>query len=126
MAIWFFLLKIQRLLGHLTCGKQTTLHYYIFDYMFLQTEHFDINAGKAESKGMYLDEGTTIVTVASNLIYDIAKSPLRFHRANTPLVQENVLVCGEGIPPVRYNRTEVRDIVLKGNVILHETIFIIH
>jgi len=56
---------------------------------------------------MFLDEGTTIVTVASNLIYDIAKSPLRFHMVNTHLVQENVLVCGEGIPPVRYNRTEV-------------------
>jgi hypothetical protein len=78
----------------------------------------DINAGRAESNGMFLDEGTTDMTVANNLIHDIAKSPLRFHRATTNLVQDNVLVCGEGIPPVRYNRTEEKDIVMKGNLIL--------
>ncbi|KPL11778.1 MAG: hypothetical protein AMS26_19535 [Bacteroides sp. SM23_62] len=80
--------------------------------------HVEINAGRAESNGMFLDEGTTDMIVASNLIYDIARSPLRFHRATTNLVQDNVLVCGEGIPPVRYNRTEVKDIVMKGNLIL--------
>ena len=80
--------------------------------------HVDINAGRAESNGMFLDEGTTDVTVANNLIYEIARSPLRFHRATTNLVRDNVLVCGEGIPPVRYNRTEEKDIVMKGNQIL--------
>ena len=69
---------------------------------------------------MFLDEGCTDFTVANNLIYDIARSPLRFHRATTNLVQDNVLVCGEGIPPVRYNRTEEKDIVMKGNLILSE------
>jgi hypothetical protein len=83
--------------------------------------HVDINAGRAESNGMFLDEGTTDMTVANNLIHDIAKSPLRFHRATTNLVQDNVLVCGEGIPPVRYNRTEEKDIVMKGNLILSAT-----
>jgi hypothetical protein len=83
--------------------------------------HVEINAGRAESNGMFLDEGCTDFTVANNLIYDIARSPLRFHRATTNLVQDNVLVCGEDIPPVRYNRTEEKDIVMKGNVILHET-----
>jgi hypothetical protein len=83
--------------------------------------HVDINAGRAESNGMFLDEGTTDLTIANNLIYDIAKSPLRFHRATANLVQDNVLVCGEGVPPVRYNRTEEKDIVLKGNLILSAT-----
>ncbi len=81
----------------------------------------DINAGRAESNGMFLDEGCTDFTVANNLIYEIAKSPLRFHRATTNLVQDNVLVCGEGIPPVRYNRTDEKDIVKKGNLILSST-----
>ncbi len=81
--------------------------------------HVDINAGRAESNGMFLDEGTTDVTVANNLIYEIARSPLRFHRATTNLVQDNVLVCGEGISPVRYNRTKEEDIVMKGN---HDTL----
>ena len=83
--------------------------------------HVDINAGRAESNGMFLDEGTTDVTVANNLIYAIARSPLRFHRATTNLVQDNVLVCGEDIPPVRYNRTEEKDIKMKGNLILSAT-----
>ncbi len=83
--------------------------------------HVDINAGRAESNGMFLDEGTTDFTVANNLIYDIAKSPLRFHRATTNLVKDNILVCGENIPPVRYNRTEEKDIVMSGNLILSVT-----
>lgn len=77
-----------------------------------------INAGRAESNGMFLDEGTTDFTISNNLIYNIARSPLRFHKATTNLVQDNVLVCGEGIPPVRYNRTDEKDIVMKGNLIL--------
>ncbi len=83
--------------------------------------HVEINAGRAESNGMFLDEGTTGVTVANNLIYGIARSPLRFHRATTNLVKDNVLVCGEDIPPVRYNRTEEKDIVLEGNLVLSAT-----
>jgi hypothetical protein len=58
------------------------------------------------------------MTVANNLIHDIAKSPLRFHRATTNLVKDNVLVCGDGIPPIRFNRTEEKDIVQEGNLIL--------
>ena len=50
-----------------------------------------INAGRAESNGMFLDEGATDVLVANNLIYNIAKSPFRFHRATTNLVKENYL-----------------------------------
>jgi hypothetical protein len=80
--------------------------------------HVDINAGRAESNGMFLDEGCTDMTVANNLIHDIAKSPLRFHRATTNLVKDNVLVCGDGIPPIRFNRTEEKDIVQEGNLIL--------
>ena len=81
----------------------------------------EINAGRAESNGMFLDEGTTGMNIAGNLIYNIARSPLRFHRAATNLVKDNILVCSEGIPPVRYNNTEEKDIILEGNRILYET-----
>jgi hypothetical protein len=80
-----------------------------------------VNAGRAESNGMFLDEGTTDVTVAGNIIYHIAKSPLRFHRATTNLVRDNVLSCGEGVPPVRYNATKVEDIRLENNLILRDS-----
>ncbi|RLD77422.1 MAG: hypothetical protein DRJ10_11965, partial [Bacteroidetes bacterium] len=65
-----------------------------------------INAGSAESNGMFLDEGTTDVIVANNLIYNIAKSPLRFHRATSNLVKNNFLFCTNENPPIRYNRTK--------------------
>jgi hypothetical protein len=80
-----------------------------------------INAGRAESNGMFLDEGTTDVTVADNIIYNIAKSPLRFHRATTNLVKNNVLSCGDGVPPVAYNNTNKEDILLENNMILQDS-----
>lgn len=79
-----------------------------------------INAGRAESNGMFLDEGTTDVLVANNLIYNIAKSPLRFHRATTNLVKENYLFCTPGNPPIRYNSTNEDDIQKVDNVVLTE------
>ena len=79
-----------------------------------------INAGRAESNGMFLDEGTTDVVVANNLIYNIAKSPLRFHRATTNLVENNYLFCTGDNPPIRYNRTNEDDIKKVNNRIFSE------
>jgi hypothetical protein len=80
-----------------------------------------INAGRAESNGMFLDEGTTDVTISGNIIYNIAKSPLRFHKATINLVKDNILSCGDGIPPVRYNATREEDIRLENNQVLQNT-----
>lgn len=80
-----------------------------------------LNAGRAESNGMFLDEGTTHVTVSDNIIYNIAKSPLRFHRATTNLVSHNVLSCSDNTPPVRYNSTREEDIKLENNLILKDS-----
>jgi hypothetical protein len=79
-----------------------------------------INAGRAESNGMFLDEGTTGVLVEGNLIYNIARSPLRFHRATVNLVKDNILFCGEDMPPVRYNNTKEADIKLQNNTMISE------
>jgi len=79
-----------------------------------------INAGRAESNGMFLDEGTTDVVIANNLIYNIAKSPLRFHRATTNLVKENHLFCKNENPPVRYNSTNAEDIKKVDNKVFSE------
>jgi hypothetical protein len=81
-----------------------------------------INAGRAESNGMFLDEGTKELLVENNIIYNIARSPLRFHRAQYPnLVQDNFLACDDGIPPIRYNNTLEDDIQKSGNLILDQT-----
>jgi hypothetical protein len=81
-----------------------------------------VNAGRAESNGMFLDEGTQELLVENNIIYDIARSPLRFHKALYPnVVRNNVLVCGEDIPPIRYNNTRETDIEKSGNIILNQS-----
>ena len=80
----------------------------------------EVNAGKAESNGMFLDEGITNVVVENNLIYNIARSPLRFHKATTNLVKGNYLFCKEGIPPIRYNRTSEEDIRKVDNMVFTE------
>jgi hypothetical protein len=77
-----------------------------------------LNAGRAESNGMFLDEGTTDFVVEDNLIHDIERSPLRFHRATTNLVRRNTLVVGKGIPMVRYNRTKPEDVTKESNRVL--------
>ena len=74
-----------------------------------------INAGRAESNGMFLDEGTTDVLVENNLIYNVAKSPLRFHKATINLVKDNYLFCTGDNPPIRYNSTKEDDIWKNGN-----------
>ncbi|MCE5344668.1 MAG: right-handed parallel beta-helix repeat-containing protein [Bacteroidales bacterium] len=83
--------------------------------------HVKINAGRAESNGMFLDEGTTDVVISGNIIYNIAKSPLRFHKATNNLVKDNILSCGEATPPVRYNSTPEEYIKLENNQILHDS-----
>ncbi|MBK6285099.1 MAG: right-handed parallel beta-helix repeat-containing protein [Draconibacterium sp.] len=80
-----------------------------------QIHDVKVNAGRAESNGMFLDEGTTDVLVENNLIYNIAKSPLRFHRATINLVKDNFLFCTGDNPPIRYNTTKEDDIKKVGN-----------
>ena len=80
-----------------------------------------VNVGRAPSNGMFLDEGITDVVVENNIIFNIAKSPLRFHKATTNIIRNNVLVCGEGIEPFRYNSTKEEDIKKIDNIILHHS-----
>ena len=80
-----------------------------------------INAGRAESNGMFIDEGSTDLLIADNLIYNIASSPLRFHKATTNLVRGNYLFCSGDNPPVRYNSTKEKDIRKQDNHIFRES-----
>jgi hypothetical protein len=80
----------------------------------------EINAGRAESNGMFLDEGITDVIVENNLIYNIAKSPIRFHKATTNLVKGNYLFCANQNPPIRYNATKEENIQKVDNKVFNE------
>lgn len=80
-----------------------------------------INAGRAESNGMFFDEGTTDVLIENNLIYRIARSPLRFHKTTTNLVKDNYLFCTNENPPIRYNRTTESDIEKVNNRVFSDS-----
>ena len=81
-----------------------------------------VNAGRAESNGMFLDEGTKELLIEDNIVYHIAKSPLRFHKAFSPtLVSRNVLVCQDEVPPIAYNNTREAAIEKRDNTILKQS-----
>ncbi len=77
-----------------------------------------LNAGRAESNGMFLDQGTGEFVIEGNVIHDIDRSPLRFHKGWENLVRNNVLQVKKDIPPVRYNDTREERIRLENNTVL--------
>lgn len=78
-----------------------------------------VNAGRAESNGMFLDEGTTQVLVEDNVVYNIAKSPIRFHRATNNVMRNNALFCRDSTAPFAYNRTDTALIQRIDNQVYH-------
>ncbi|MAD79738.1 MAG: hypothetical protein CMJ50_02680 [Planctomycetaceae bacterium] len=74
-----------------------------------------LNAGRAESNGLFIDEGSSQLLIEQNTIYNIERSPIRFHKATTDLVRNNVLVTPSGIPPFRFNATDPDSITFEAN-----------
>jgi hypothetical protein len=56
--------------------------------------------------------------VESNVIYNIAKSPVRFHKAGKNTLRNNQLVTKPRTPPFRYNDTKEKLISLEGNQVI--------
>jgi hypothetical protein len=79
-----------------------------------------VNLGRAESNGMFLDEGTTAILIEGNQIWNIDRAPLRFHRATTNLVRGNLLVLRGDAPPVRFNSTRPENIRMEANVLARQ------
>ena len=83
---------------------------------FNRIHDIPLNAGNAESNGMFLDEGTTEFTIDYNLITDTVRSPLRFHQAKKNLVENNFfLLETDETPMIRYNSTPEENIELINN-----------
>lgn len=79
-----------------------------------------VNAGRAESNGIFMDEGSTDMLVENNTIHNIAKSPIRFHKAGENRLRNNTLVVPPGTPPLKFNVTKPEVIkVESANVIEH-------
>jgi len=64
------------------------------------------NEDGAESNGIFMDEGSSDILVEGQTIYNIGRSPIRFHKALEITLRRNTLVCQPGVPPYRYNRTD--------------------
>ena len=71
--------------------------------------------GRAESNGMFLDEGTKGFTIRNNVVFGTEQSSLRFHRADTNIVKDNILLNKPGVPMIRYNSTPEKNIELMNN-----------
>ena len=79
--------------------------------------HIPLNAGRAESNGMFLDQGTKGFVIENNFIHGTDKSPLRFHRADTNLVKRNYLIVPNAtVPMIRYNNTPEANITVVDNI----------
>jgi hypothetical protein len=80
--------------------------------------HVSVNAGRAESNGIFMDEGSSEMLVESNVIYNIAKSPIRFHKAGKNALRNNQLVTRRRTPPFRYNDTNEELMSMDGNQVI--------
>ncbi len=79
------------------------------------------NAGRAESNGMFLDQGTTDILIEDNVIFEVDRSPLRWHQCGVNTSRANLLVCPPGIPPHRYNATPPENIKKVDETIVKES-----
>jgi hypothetical protein len=77
-----------------------------------------VNAGRAESNGIFMDEGSSEMLVENNVIYNIAKSPIRFHKAGKNTLRKNQLVSKPKTPAFRYNRTDEKLMVMEDNQLI--------
>jgi hypothetical protein len=64
------------------------------------------NEDGAESNGIFMDQGSSDIVVEGQTIFNVGRSPLRFHQALEVTLRKNTLVCLPGVPPYRYNRTD--------------------
>ena len=99
--------------GIYTLGMQpgTVLHHNLI-------HDVTVNIGRAESNGMFLDEGTTDIVIQDNVIYKIGRSPLRFNRAGENIVRKNILEVNPDTPVIRYNNTKEENIHKIENTII--------
>jgi endoglucanase len=74
-----------------------------------------LNAGRAESNGMFIDEGSSDILIEQNTIFNTARSPIRFHQATGDTVRNNVLVTPADVPTFRYNATDEKSMTYEGN-----------
>ena len=74
-----------------------------------------VNLGRAESNGIFMDEGSSEMVVEENTIYNIERSPIRFHRAQDNTLRRNTLVTRPGVAPIAYNNAQADTMTMEAN-----------
>lgn len=77
-----------------------------------------VNLGRAESNGIFMDEGSSQIVVEHNTIYNLSRSPIRFHKAQQNELVENTLVTPPGVPHFRYNNADEKTMTFFKNQLL--------
>jgi hypothetical protein len=77
-----------------------------------------VNSGRAESNGIFMDEGSSEMLVENNVVYNIVRSPIRFHQARRNTLRNNQLITKPKVPPFRFNSTDEKVIDFQGNTII--------
>ncbi|MEQ1903954.1 MAG: right-handed parallel beta-helix repeat-containing protein [Pirellulaceae bacterium] len=80
-----------------------------------------INAGRAESNGIFMDEGSSQILVDRNVIDHIAKSPIRFHKAGVNTIRNNRLYVAPGDQPFTFNSTDPNVLIFENNETLDQS-----
>jgi hypothetical protein len=79
-----------------------------------------LNAGRAESNGIFMDEGSSLIEVTGNEIFATARAPIRFHKAQDLKVQGNRLRLAPGLSPFTYNASDPARIITEPNELIQE------
>jgi hypothetical protein len=77
-----------------------------------------VNAGRAESNGMFIDQGSTDLEIKGNTIYHILRSPIRFNMAGKNTIAHNRLALTPGTPTFQYTATKASDMTFLDNEVI--------
>ena len=82
--------------------------------------HIPVNLGRAESNGMFFDQGSGQLLVEENIVFAIERSPFRFHKGWHCELRNNRVALSPGSKLVTYNDTKQSRILLEGNQVVSE------
>ncbi|MDZ4820727.1 MAG: right-handed parallel beta-helix repeat-containing protein [Planctomycetota bacterium] len=77
-----------------------------------------VNAGNAQSNGIFLDQGSSQILVDNNTIHSIAKSPIRFHMSKLITLRQNRLATPRKIPAFEYVKANAREMIMENNAVI--------
>jgi hypothetical protein len=69
------------------------------------------NVGRADSNGMFLDQGTGGFLIEDNLIYGVGRSPIRFHKGWANVLRNNRFQVPSGSPMITYSSDTRQDLI---------------